>query len=80
MRSAMSKPDQRALADTLRAVLNEAELADLRILIEAASQWADQLINHIAPSSEQFQDFDSAYSERDQALDIGNALNRFDAI
>lgn len=80
MRDAMSVPRQRALAETLRNVLNEAELADLRIILAAASRWADELIHHRAPASEHSRDLELAYTLRDEALDIGNALIRFDAI
>ena len=80
MQDAMSKSRQRALAQTLKQVLNEAELTDLRILISAASHRADELINLIAPAWEDQGDFERAYAQRDEALNIGNALNRFDAI
>jgi hypothetical protein len=61
-------------------VLSEAELNDLRVLIEAAGHWADDLIHHRAPASEQSRNLERAYAQRDEALDIGNALNRFDAV
>jgi len=80
MQSTMSRVDQLSLAEKLREVLNESQLADLRVLIEAAGHWADELLHNIAPISEELCDFDSAYVHRDRALDIGNALNRFDAM
>lgn len=80
MPDAMSRSRQQALAQTLKHVLSEAELADLRILIEAADRWADELINREAPASERLHAYDRAYSQRDEALNIGNALNRFDAV
>lgn len=80
MQDAMSAPRQRALARTLRDALSDAELADLRVILQAASRWADELIHHRAPTSERAQDLELAYTMRDEALDIGNALNRFDAI
>lgn len=80
MRDAMSAPRQRALAETLKDVLSEVELSDLRIVLEAASRWADELIHYRAPASERALDLERAYALRDEALDIGNALNRFDAI
>ena len=80
LQGAMSRTDQVALAETLKEVLNESQLADLRVLIEAAGQWADELLNHVAPTFEKLRDFDGAYVHRDRAMDIGNAINRFDAL
>ena len=80
MQDAMSRVEQSVLAQTLKEVLNESQLADLRVLIEAAGHWADELLNHMAPTLEELRDFDSAYIQRDRAMDIGNALNRFDAV
>lgn len=80
MPDAMSKSRQQALAKALKDVLSDTELADLRVLIHAADRWADELINRMAPASERLHEFDRAYSQRDEALNIGNALNRFDAV
>lgn len=80
LHEAMNPDRQRALAEALKRALSESELTDLRILLRAAENWADQLIDHVAPGYERLREFDQAYAEREEALLIGNALNRFGAV
>ena len=53
--------------------MTEAEA--LEIVLSAADSWATELVEWIAPASDQFDDEESAEAERTQADDIWDAIN-----
>ena len=46
----------------------------LELVLDAADNWATELIEWIAPASDQFDDEESAMNERTQADDIWEAI------
>lgn len=46
----------------------------LEVLISAAGHWADELVEWIAPASEQFEDEESAEGQYDEADEIARAI------
>ena len=46
----------------------------LRLVLDAADNWASELVEWIAPASDQFDDEESAEAERTQADDIWDAI------
>jgi len=46
----------------------------LTLVLDAADSWATELVEWIAPASDQFDDEESAESERSQADDIWEAI------
>lgn len=47
----------------------------LDLVLSAADNWATELVEWIAPASDQFDDEESAEAERTQADDIWDAIN-----
>jgi len=52
--------------------MTEAEA--LEVVIDAALNWQNELLEYIAPASEQFDDEESADSQRDNADEIDEAI------
>ena len=46
----------------------------LEVVIDAALNWQNELLEYIAPASEQFDDEESAESQRDTADEIDEAI------
>lgn len=46
----------------------------LELVLDAADNWATELVEWIAPASDQFDDEESAENERTQADDIWDAI------
>lgn len=47
----------------------------LELVLDAADSWATELVEWIAPASDQFDDEESAAAERSQADEIWDAIN-----
>lgn len=52
------------------------DIGTLETLMEAAREWAEELVMHIAPASVEFGDSESAESQVDQSNDIARAYER----
>lgn len=52
------------------------DIGTLEALMEAAREWAEELVMHIAPASVEFGDSESAESQVDQSNDIARAYER----
>jgi hypothetical protein len=59
------------LYEEVRRVTRDEALA---IVIDAAGNWANELTEYIAPASEQFDDEESAESQRDASDEIWDAI------
>lgn len=49
-------------------------ISALEVLMQGASEWADELSCHIAPASRDFGDEESAESQEEQAREIDRAF------
>jgi hypothetical protein len=70
-RTAQLYEEVRSVAEEPRKMTREEALS---IVLDAAGYWADELVEWIAPASDQFDDAESAEAERSQADDIWEAI------